>query len=93
MAFCETSGDLEVDDTEDDPSFLLESSEDLISAKDDPENSVLGSVTVMPKILPGGRVSIVLPLSVDASLKAIASSTACCRFSATCEPTNIKINV
>lgn len=43
-----------------------------------------GSVTDMPNILPGGRVSYVLPVSFDAKRIAIASSTACWRFSATC---------
>lgn len=91
MAFCETSGDFEVDDTEDDSSFFLGSSDDLASTSDEPENSDFGAVTVIPKIFPGGRESIVLPVSVEASLKAIASSTACCRLSATCERMKIKI--
>lgn len=85
MAFWDTSGDFDVDVTEDDSGFLWESSDDFASASDEPESSDLGSVTVMPKIFPGGKDSIVLPVSFDASLKAIASSTACCRLSATCE--------
>lgn len=85
MAFCETSGDLDVEDTEEDSNFLFAPSGDLASASDELDASVLGSVTVMPKILPGGSESIALPVSVVASRNAIASSTACCRFSATCE--------
>lgn len=85
IAFCETSGDLDVEDTEEDSNFFFEPSGDLASAIDELDVSVLGSVTVMPKILPGGKESIALPVSVDASRNAIASSTACCRFSATCE--------
>lgn len=77
MAFWDTKGDFEVDDTEDVSSFLFESFDDFASARDEPESSVFGSVTVIPKIFPGGKESMVLPVSVDASLKAIASSTAC----------------
>lgn len=44
-----------------------------------------GFVTDMPYILPGGNVSIALPVSFDANRIAIASSTACWRFSATYE--------
>ena len=42
-----------------------------------------GCVTVIPKILPGGNDSSDTPFSFDAKRKAIASSTACCRFKAT----------
>lgn len=82
MAFWDTSGDLEV---EDGSCFLIASSLDLFSGNVEVASTVLGSVTVIPKIFPGGRASIVLPVSVDASRSAIASSTACCRFNATCE--------
>lgn len=83
MAFCETSGDFDVDETDVDSCFLLESSDDLISISIEVESSGLGSVTVMPNIFPGGNESIALPLSVEASRRAIASSTACWRFNAT----------
>lgn len=45
-----------------------------------------GSVIDMPNILPGGNASIVFPVSVETNRIAIASSTACWRFSATCKP-------
>lgn len=83
IAFCETSGDFEVDDSDDGSDFLWDSPCTLTSASIEPESSVLGSVTVMPNIFPGGSDSIGLPVSVEASLKAMASSTACWRFSAT----------
>lgn len=82
MAFWDTSGDLEVDDGS---CFLLASSLILFSGNVEVASTIFGSVTVIPKIFPGGRASIALPLSVEASRSAIASSTACCRFSATCE--------
>lgn len=85
MAFCDTNGDLEVEDTEEESNFFFASSGDFESASDELDASVFGSVTVMPKIFPGGRESIDFPVSVVASRKAMASSTACCRFSATCE--------
>lgn len=47
-----------------------------------------GSVIFIPNILPGGNASIVFPVSVDTNRIAIASSTACCRFSATCKIQN-----
>lgn len=84
MAFWDTKGDLEVEETEEVSSFLLESFDGFASASDEPESSVFGPVTVIPKIFPGGKDSIVFPVSVEASLKAIASSTACWRFRATC---------
>lgn len=77
MAFCETSGDLEVDETDDDSAFLLHSLCALASVSIEPEMSVFGSVTVMPKIFPGGSASSGFPDSVDASRSAMASSTAC----------------
>jgi hypothetical protein len=85
MAFCETSGDLDVEDTEEDSNFFFASSGDLASASDELVDSVFGSVTVMPNIFPGGNESIDFPVSVDARRSAMASSTACCRFSATCQ--------
>lgn len=65
--------------------LLLPSSlDDWTSSIDgDSTDSVLGSVTFIPNILPGGRVSRDLPVSFDAKRSAIASSTACCRLSAT----------
>ena len=77
MAFCDTSGDFEVDETDDDSGFLMHSSINLASLSIEPEISGFGSVTDMPKILPGGNVSKVFPVSLDANLNAIASSTAC----------------
>lgn len=44
-----------------------------------------GFVTDIPYILPGGNVSIDLPVSFEANRIAIASSTACCLFNATYE--------
>lgn len=80
MAFWETSGVL--DDTESD--FLLISScVDCTSIVGDGDDSVFGSVTFIPKIFPGGRDSSDFPVSFDAKRSAIASSTACWRFSAT----------
>ena len=83
MAFCETNGDFEVDDTEDGSGFLFPSSLFLISWIPKPDSTGFGSVTVIPKIFPGGNDSICLPDSVEAKRRAIASSTACCRFKAT----------
>lgn len=84
IAFCETSGDFEVDETEVVSwDFLLVSSVDLRSINIELESSGLGSVTVIPNIFPGGSESIAFPLSLDASRNAIASSTACWRFKAT----------
>lgn len=82
MAFWDTSGDLEV---EDGSCFLIASSLTLFSGNVEVASTVFGSVTVIPKIFPGGRASIALPVSVEARRSAIASSTACCRFNATCE--------
>lgn len=42
-----------------------------------------GCVTVIPNIFPCGSASIWVPVSFDANLNAIASSTACWRFRAT----------
>lgn len=44
-----------------------------------------GFVTDIPNILPGGNASIGLPVSFDTKRNAIASSTACCLFNATCK--------
>lgn len=84
IAFWDTSGDLDVDETEVDSGFLLDSSRFFGSRITDPIDSVFGSVIVMPKIFPGGNESSDFPVSFDASRSAIASSTACCRFKATC---------
>lgn len=84
MAFCETNGDLDVEETEEDSNFFFVSSGDLASP-DELDASFFGSVTVMPKIFPGGKASIDFPVSVDANRRAMASSTACCLLSATCE--------
>lgn len=83
IAFCETSGDLDVEETDAESSFLQKSSDALPSESIEPECSIFGSVTVIPNIFPGGNASIAFPDSVEASRSAIASSTACCRFRAT----------
>lgn len=44
-----------------------------------------GFVTDIPNILPGGNESIDFPVSFDTKRNAIASSTACCLFNATCK--------
>lgn len=95
MAFCETIGVLDVDETATVSDFLLSklSAIDLIGEipihNDDCGveicESAFGSVTVMPNILPGGSDSMDLPVSFDANRRAMASSTACCLFSATWE--------
>lgn len=84
IAFWETSGDFEVDETDESSGFLCDSSENFDSASSEPECSVFGSVTVIPNIFPGGSDSKDFPVSLEASRSAIASSTACWRFSATC---------
>lgn len=83
IAFWETSGDFEVDETDESSDFLCESSEYFDSASSEPECSIFGSVTVMPNIFPGGSESNDFPVSFEASRSAMASSTACWRFSAT----------
>lgn len=94
MAFCETIGVLDVDETATVSDFLLSklSAIDLIGEIPICNDacgviceSGFGSVTVIPKILPGGSDSIDLPVSFDASRRAMASSTACCLLSATWE--------
>lgn len=48
-----------------------------------------GSGTAMPKIGPGGRNPNFLPVITAVRPRAIESSAACCRFSATCnKPSN-----
>lgn len=49
------------------------------------DGAVHGSVMDMPNILPGGNASMAFPVSFETNRIAIASSTACCRFSATCK--------
>lgn len=80
MAFCETSGVLDVTES---GLLLISSFVDCTSIVGDGDDSVFGSVTFMPKIFPGGSDSSDFPVSFDAKRNAIASSTACCRFSAT----------
>lgn len=52
-----------------------------------------GSVIDMPNILPGGNASIVFPVSFETNRIAMASSTACCRLSATCKPNAYIVSV
>lgn len=51
-----------------------------------------GFVTDIPNILPGGNASIGLPVSFDTKRNAIASSTACCLFNATCK-NSVRMNL
>lgn len=89
IAFCDTIGDFDVDETDEVSGFLLFCSDDCFVSEALAVNS-LGSVTVMPKIFPGGNDSSDLPDSVDARRSAMASSTACCRFNATCREIDIR---